>query len=906
MNRIHFLALIGLATFVFIAQAHPANAQDNAYANVEAGQFDNGKMFTLDDPPLAYFEEEYGFTPDADWFEHAQLGALRFATYCSASFASADGLIFTNHHCARQSVTQISVEDGTDYNEPGFFAQSMADERPVEGLFVEQLIAIEDVTAEVDAATAAVVGDQERRQARRQAITEIQDRMGETAGENHRVQVVTLYSGGQYKAYTYRRYDNIRLVFAPETQMGYYGGDPDNFTFPRYSLDFSLFRAYGDDGHPLQTENFFQWNPEGTQEGDLVFIIGNPGSTTRLQTVAQLEYRRDITEPAILGAIHSRELAYGAFVENNPDHEATPELTDSYFSLANARKAYTGRVEGLLEPYIMARRADAEQDVRSALASRADLQAEYGSIMDAIAANRAAARDLGPMYSTFVGFRAGSSLSSTVIARSILAYQYLNEDDYDARAEIRDQIVGMDDQPLELQQALLTARFADFAEYLGSDSDVTQASLGSRSPSAAARAIMEGSALTTSEDAEGLLDGGDVEADPGVAMVMAIMPQFVQFQEAYGAANAELGELSTNLARGRFEIYGTSIPPDATFTLRISDGVVKGYEYNGTVAPTHTTFYGLYDHYYSYGPEAENGSWNLPDNWLPKPDGLDLSTPYNFVSTNDIIGGNSGSPMLDRDLNVVGIAFDGNEILVAASDELFRYDRDFRIQGSYRNRFLKHCHEVCRMDRTLFLTSTGFDSLLAFDLNSSKFVWGFYLQRELHGWSGRRFDPETTAGPGPANAFHINMVCVDNSGIYLSGLHTKALLRIDSSFEVAEICNMPAGVHNAQPCRDGVIFNDTAADCVRYIARDGRNQAFRIATYDESDIEFAGIDDSRVARQGFGRGLCPAGDRFVAGGSSPSTVTLYDLQSDQTVAGVNLTMDIRNAIHGLELWPYDD
>ena len=659
MNRFHFVALTAFAALFFATTAQPAIAQDDL-GDVQAGRFDNGKMFTLDDPPLDYFREEYGFTPDAEWFEHAQLGALRFATYCSASFASADGLIFTNHHCARQSVTQISVEDGTDYNEPGFYAQSMADERPVDGLFVEQLISIEDVTAEVDAAVDAAGSDQERQQARQLVISAMEESMGETAGDDLRVEVVTLYSGGQYKAYTYRRYDNIRLVFAPETQMGYYGGDPDNFTFPRYSLDFSLFRAYDDDGNPLRTENFFQWNPEGTEEGDLVFIIGNPGSTTRLQTVAQLEYRRDINEPAILNALHSRELAYGAFVDNNPDHPATPELTDTYFSLANGRKAYTGRVEGLQDPYIMARRADAEQDFRDALASRADLQAEYGGIMDAIAENRQAARSFGPMYSAFVGFRAGSSLSSTVVARSILGYQYLNADDDEEREGIREQMLGMDDQPMELQQGLLTARFEDFAEYLGSDSDVTQAALGGGSPADAARVIVDGSALTTSEGAAGLLDGGGLSADPGVAMVTAIFPSFIQFQEANGAANAEVGELAANLARGRFEISGTSIPPDATFTLRISDGVVQAYEYNGTVAPTHTTFYGLYDHYYSYGPEAENGSWDLPDRWLPAPEGLDLSTPYNFVSTNDIIGGNSGSPMLDRDLKVVGIAFDGN------------------------------------------------------------------------------------------------------------------------------------------------------------------------------------------------------------------------------------------------------
>lgn len=258
----------------------------------------------------------------------------------------------------------------------------------------------------------------------------------------------------------------------------------------------------------------------------------------------------------------------------------------------------------------------------------------------------------------------------------------------------------------------------------------------------------------------------------------------------------------------------------------------------------------------------------------------------------------------DRGLR--GIAFDGNDIFVAASDELFRYDRNFEIQASYRSHFLKHCHEICRMDRILFLTSTGFDSLLAFDLDKKRYVWGFYLQRELHGWTGRRFDPATKEGPGPANAFHINMVYVDATGIYLSGRHTLALLHINSKFVVTEVCNLPAGAHNARPFGTGVLFNDTASDHVRYVERDGHSQAFRIRTYDESEIEFAGIDDSKIARQGFGRGLCAVDNSFVAGGSSPSTITLYDLQSNQTVSAVNLTMDIRNAIHGLEEWPYDN
>ena len=257
----------------------------------------------------------------------------------------------------------------------------------------------------------------------------------------------------------------------------------------------------------------------------------------------------------------------------------------------------------------------------------------------------------------------------------------------------------------------------------------------------------------------------------------------------------------------------------------------------------------------------------------------------------------------DRGLR--GIAFSGDDILIAASDELFRYDRSFKIMTSNRNRYLKHCHEICRFEQTVFLTSTGFDSLLAFDLDQKKYVWGFHLIRQYDQWAGHTFDPLSDMGPRPVNDYHINMVHVDNTGIYLSGMRTNALLYLNSKMEVSEVCSLPAGAHNARPFREGLLFNDTESDCVRYAGRDGRNQAFKVVTYDEADIDFAGIDDPNVARQGFGRGLCPVGDRFVAGGSSPSTISLYDLEANQKVGSVNLTMDIRNAIHGLEVWPFD-
>ena len=258
----------------------------------------------------------------------------------------------------------------------------------------------------------------------------------------------------------------------------------------------------------------------------------------------------------------------------------------------------------------------------------------------------------------------------------------------------------------------------------------------------------------------------------------------------------------------------------------------------------------------------------------------------------------------DRGLR--GIAFDGDDIYVAASNELFCYDREFKIQASYRNRHLRHCHEITRMERKLFLTSTGFDSILVFDLDEKRYVWGFHLLRQYEKWAGFAFDPRSDMGPRPVNDFHINNVVVNDGGIYMSGLKIPALLHLSSSNEVREVCSLPLGTHNAQPYRNGVLFNDTEADAVRYVGRDGGQQAFRIRRYPEDEIQFAGIDDSKIARQAFGRGLCPVGERFLAGGSSPSTITLYDMELGQEAGFVNISMDIRNAIHGLEVWPYDD
>jgi heat shock protein HslJ len=628
---------------------------------VSFSRYDTGRMWTFEHPPREYLRETYGLTPDDAWFQRARLGALRLPN-CTASFVSPEGLILTNHHCARESIT-AATREGEDLSRDGFYAATAGEERAVEDLYVDQLVEIVDVTEEMEAALAGRQTTAERMSARTDRIEQIQTRIarergGEAAGI--RVQVIEFYSGRLYSAYVFRRYDDIRLVLAPESAVGYFGGDPDNFTYPRYTLDFTLFRAYGRDGQPLDTRlHYFPWSAEGSEEGEVVFVVGNPGSTTRLQTVAELLLRRESLEPAILRMVSTRADIYEAFVAANPDHEATPELRNTFFSLSNARKAYTGRVAGLQDPYIIARRQAAERAFAEAIQADPALRQEYGDVLDRIARNRQEAAALAAEQGAFLGLNPGSASASNVLGRALYAYAFgLTRSEGFRRAALG----AEEDRPEAVEVALMEAKLTDLVHYLGADDPVVVQVLQGRTPAEAARTIYDGTRLTTNEGVEGLIAASTVTTspDPAIAFARAVFPRFSDYQQRSGALGAQLGELRGQLAGARFTFYGTDIPPDATFSLRINDGVVRGYPYNGTIAPPYTTFWGMYDRHYSHAGTALAEFFELPEQWLPAPDRLDLSTPYNFVTTNDIIGGNSGSPMLNRNLEIVGVAFDGN------------------------------------------------------------------------------------------------------------------------------------------------------------------------------------------------------------------------------------------------------
>lgn len=687
--------------------AAPTPVSDPALDTVKAGVFDNGKMWTFEYPPIDYLRDTYGFSADAAWFEKARLGALRIPG-CTASFVSPNGLVMTNHHCARESIEQVSGED-EDLVANGFYAASVEEERPIEDYWADQLVEIRDVTDRVYAALEGVVGTEARAEERERVQGEIVDEIteefgGEDGGYN--IEMVELYAGGRYSVYIFRRYTNLRLVMSPELQIAYFGGDWDNFTYPRYDLDMSFYRVYDDDGEPLRTENYFPFAPEGVQAGDLVFVIGNPGNTTRLNTMAQLEYRRDVEDQAILDLLRTRTPALQEYAADHPAEAREMDLRNTIFGFLNYLKSQTGVVKGLHDPVIMAKRRDHERKFQAAIDADPELQAQYGDLIPRMAELQARKRESAPQLSSFLAL-GHATLGSSTVERALTAFQYLSAQTQGAPADVLDELkaglLETPEQPGEINEAQLAQRFQDFVRNYGPDDAFVQAILQGRSPEGAAASILSRSALADSvSTAQAIADGTLAMSDPAVQMAQAMIQQLVLAQQVQQAVLPEEAEIASALGRANFELYGTDVPPDATFSLRIADGVVADYEYNGTIAPVHTTFFGMYDHYYSYGTGSD---WTLPERWVHPPQGFDLSTPINFVSTADIIGGNSGSAVINRNHQVVGLIFDGN-IESLPGDYIYLPERNRAVAVDSRG-IVEALDDVFGADRLVLELTTG-------------------------------------------------------------------------------------------------------------------------------------------------------------------------------------------------------
>lgn len=640
-------------------EPEPVTIVPAGYDTVMAQRFDRGKMWTFENAPVDYFQSEYGFTPDDAWFRKARLGALRIPN-CSASFVSPHGLVMTNHHCGRESISKVS-KDGESLLDNGFYAESLDEERTVPDFYVEQLVEIEDVTNQVR--NRIREGGDTRGRNRDQAIEQMQEEMTAAAqrkNEDLSVEIAALYSGARYSAYTYQKFSDVRLVMAPELNLGFFGGAPDNFTYPRYTLDVTFFRVYGDDGEPITPAQHFSWDLDGSETGDAVFVVGNPGSTSRLSTVSQLEFARDYTLPGQLDILETRANILKPYIEQNPEKAEEYDLRNTYFSIDNSVKNFRGQLRGLRDPYLIARRAKAEQALQDSIMAVDSLRGAYGNVLREIEQLQRSKRVAAEKNTAFAAFSA-TSLGSRVLTRAVYGYFFdtlkRRGAGSDRLESIREDAMTIKDWPAEVEEAFIAARLREIRDAFGANDPTVRSLMSNRTPEEIASSLVETSALMDSTKYAEMLDASFLSSkDPAVPLIQAIAPLFFTTTQQMSDFNATEETLNGRLARTRFAVVGTQIPPDATFTLRIADGRVKGYNYNGTRAHAFTNFYGLYDHYYSYG----NANWNLPERWVNRPEEFDLDTPLNLVTTNDITGGNSGSPLLNQDLEVVGLIFDSN------------------------------------------------------------------------------------------------------------------------------------------------------------------------------------------------------------------------------------------------------
>lgn len=636
-------------TFYFLLFAFLFNLNLGYTQNTKSDIFDLGKMWTFEHAPVDYFEKTYGFKATQEWLEDVKLSAIRFGNGCSASFISEDGLVMTNHHCGRGYVTSVTRQ-GEDLAKNGFYAENLSDERPVPTLWVDQLQKTIDVTKEILNAMNAGTTNEEKAKLKSEKIKEIEAKY--TAETGLKCNVITFYNGGMYMLYCYKRFNDVRLVFSPENLVASFGGDPDNFTYPRYDFDCAFFRVY-DNGQPLKSKNFFNWSKNGATEGEPLFVIGNPGSTERLKTFAQLEFTRDYLVPARLQPLNFMADFLGKFIAKYPERKM--RYQDSYYGVLNSQKVFLGQDKALKDNEMMLRKKDFEDNIKTKVQSSPSLSEKYNNIWNEIEKGSV---DYSKIYKDITGYDIANRFQSryAFFAKTIVRNTLSGK-------ETKDSLINAvyDNFDKEYNDGVLELDMITIYDNLGKENSIVKSAFNNNDVSGAVKYVLSNTVL---KDKDGALklskmsaDELKTSADPLVRFVIESKPILDELQAKRKEVEARIDINAQLLGQALFEIYGTSIPPDATLTLRISDGVIKTYNYNGTLAPPVTTFYGMYDRFYSHGKKFP---WDLPERWRNRSSDFNLETPFNLVSTNDIIGGNSGSAMINTKAEVVGLVFDGN------------------------------------------------------------------------------------------------------------------------------------------------------------------------------------------------------------------------------------------------------
>ncbi|NNE00628.1 MAG: S46 family peptidase [Pirellulaceae bacterium] len=627
-------------------------------------------MYLFNDLPKSQLESAHDFTPTPQWADDLRLSSVRFNSGGSGSFISSNGLVLTNHHVASDTLHKLSTPERNLIDE-GYLATQLDQELKAPDLELNVLVSIEDVTDRVNAAVDAKASAEDAAKQRRGVMTTIEKESLDKTGL--RSDVITLFGGAKYHLYRYKKYTDVRLVWAPETKAAFFGGDADNFEYPRFNLDATIMRVY-EDGKPAKLKNFLRWSDKPLAGGELVFVSGNPGRTQRIFTVAALKYLRDDRIPYVLNYLRRKEILMQQFGLEGV--EATRRARDELFGIQNARKAYTGMLAGLQNPQTMAAKLESEKKLLQSLQGNQDLKGLVQAWED-IAEIQSEKREL---LGQTVSLR--SQLFDLAMQIVLLAAEdqkkneeRLREFTEAGRESLLQELTSEAPIYRDLEQAKLADELGRLAELRGGDDDLVVQVLDGKSPRDRAAELLAGTKLDDVPERQKLIDGGinavNASDDKLIGLAQLLQSEYRRVRTASEQLQERERQAYAQITKAKSAIEGTGGYPDATFTLRLAYGTVKGYEEDGKQIPPTTNFAGAYEHATSHDGQKD---FDLPESWLDAKSNVDLSTQLNFVCTADIIGGNSGSPVVNRDGHLVGLIFDGN-IQSLTSDYLYTDDQ---------------------------------------------------------------------------------------------------------------------------------------------------------------------------------------------------------------------------------------